>query len=202
MHLIEPQLILFIILINVTFVSLNTIRVILIMRGLRLPAACLSMLEVFIYLTGLTTILLHLDNIYTIAAYCLGFGCGVFLGSYIEERVALGYVMGQVVISQSQMPMVEVLRKNSFGVTLWLAEGRDDHRLMLQILTKRRRQRELTRLIRSECPNAFIVFQDARSVTGGFSVRKGIHRDFEIAELPDVPNGDSPDGECLAPKQL
>ena len=44
------------------------------------------MAEVFVYLMGLTIVLDKLDNPINIAAYCVGWGMGVYLGSKIEAR--------------------------------------------------------------------------------------------------------------------
>lgn len=154
--------------INITYVSLTTIRFILMIKGLREYAAALSVIEVFVYIMGLSIILKNLDNYWNIAAYCIGYGIGVYLGSRIEERLALGYVMAEVIVDSINVSLPQALRNNGFGVTSWVGEGRDGQRLVMSVLAKRRRQKELLKAIDAVCPNAFIVFEEPKYFRGGF----------------------------------
>ncbi|MFK2825738.1 DUF5698 domain-containing protein, partial [Bacillus sp. B190/17] len=92
------SIILTIIAINILYVSLFTLRVILVIKGYRLFASLLSMAEVFIYLMGLKIVLDNLDKPANIAAYCVGWAMGVYLGGKIEVYLALGYTVLEVVI--------------------------------------------------------------------------------------------------------
>ncbi|UWG98087.1 DUF2179 domain-containing protein [Dehalobacter sp. DCM] len=165
------QAILFVLLImviNITFVSLTTVRFILVIKGLTAYASLLSMVEVFVYISGLTIILNNLNSYWNIAAYCIGYGIGVFLGSKIEEKLALGYLTAQVIIDTLDDPLTEVLRERGFGVTSWLGEGRDGKRTVMLVLAKRNRQQELMEIIDQSCPSSFVFFQEPKNFRGGF----------------------------------
>lgn len=166
------QLILLIVAINITYVSLMTVRFILMIKGQRLLASSLSVFEVLVYITGLSIILSNLNSIWTIAAYCLGYGTGVFLGSIIEERLALGYISAQVIVDSLNETLAYSLRKEGFGVTSWVGQGRDGHRLVMQVLARRNRQKELMKIIDENCPSAFVMFHEPKHFRGGFWVRR------------------------------
>ncbi|NMA67921.1 MAG: DUF2179 domain-containing protein, partial [Desulfitobacterium sp.] len=100
--------------------------------------------------------------------YCFGYGMGVFLGSKIEERLALGYIAAQVVVECEYHGIPEELRKAGFGVTSWLGEGKNGPRLIMMVLAKRNRQQEFLKLIDNLCPNAFIIFEEPKNFRGGF----------------------------------
>lgn len=162
------QLVLLIIAINITYVSLTTVRFILLIKGLRVFASALSVVEVFVYIMGLSIILKNLNSIWNIAAYCLGYGLGVYLGSRIEERLALGYITAEVIVDSVNETFPEIIRQNGFGVTTWVGEGRDGKRLVMLVLAKRNRKEELLHLIDKHCPNAFVVFEEPKYFRGGF----------------------------------
>ncbi|NLI90969.1 MAG: DUF2179 domain-containing protein [Peptococcaceae bacterium] len=162
------QFVLLIIAINVTYVSLTTVRFILMIKGLREYASALSVAEVFVYIMGLSIILKNLDSYWNIAAYCIGYGIGVYLGSRIEERLALGYITAEVIVDSVNDTFPEMLRKSGFGVTTWVGEGRDGARLVMLVLAKRNRQKELLKIVDSICPSAFVVFQEPKYFRGGF----------------------------------
>lgn len=161
-----------IIVINVIYVSLFTIRLIFVMKGKRLLASSLSVVEVFVYLIGLNIVLDNIDKPLNIVAYCIGFGLGVFLGSKIEDWLALGYITLQIVVDYEHTVLPEVLREKGYGVTSWLADGKDGQRLVMQVLAKRYHERRLYAAIQEVAPRAFIISHEPRFFAGGFWTRR------------------------------
>jgi len=164
--------VLLIVAINITYVSLTTVRFILMIKGLRKYAAVLSVAEVFVYIMGLSIILNNLNSYWNIAAYCIGYGIGVFLGSMIEEKLALGYITAEVIVNTINDDLPEMLRKRGFGVTTWIGEGRNGKRLLMLVLAKRNRQKELLKMIDNVCPEAFIFFEEPKYFRGGFGANR------------------------------
>ena len=72
---------------------------ILTLKGYRYIAAVVSMVEVVIYVVGLGLVLDNLNEIQNLIAYAVGYGCGVIIGTKIEEKLALGYVTVNVIIT-------------------------------------------------------------------------------------------------------
>lgn len=158
--------------INILYVSFFTLRMLMVIKGYRVLASLLAMVEVFVYLKGLELVLSNLDNPLNLAAYCIGWGLGVFVGSKIEEYLALGYVTVQVVVDSLEMELPGKLREHGFGVTSWVAEGRDGPRLMMQVLTKRSNEQKLWKLVTTIAPKAFIVSFEPKNLKGGFWVKR------------------------------
>jgi len=169
--MIDWQVILSIIAINVAYVSVFTLRLILMIKGRRGAASLLAMAEVFIYLVGLNLVLQNVNDPFNMAAYCLGFGIGVYAGSRIEELLALGYLVIQVIVDQLDMPLPGKLRALGYGVTAWPAEGRDGQRLVMQVLVKRSNERRFMETLASLAPKAFVLSHEPKSFRGGFWVR-------------------------------
>jgi Uncharacterized protein conserved in bacteria len=161
-------MIVFIIGINMTYVSIFTLRLILVIKGKRIAASLLSTAEVFIYIIGLQLVLQQLKDPIYLAAYCAGFGLGVFMGSRIEEALALGYSVVQVIADTVNTSLPDKLRQYGYGVTVWQGEGRSGPRLVMQVLVKRNQEKKLLDRIGQEAPKAFVISHEPRHFRGGF----------------------------------
>ena len=161
-----------IVVINIVYVSLFTVRLIFVMKGQRLLASILSTVEVFVYLIGLNIVLANIDKPLNLIAYCLGWGSGVYLGSKIEEWLALGYVTFQIVVDSSESSLPETLRQRGYGVTSWFAEGREGGRLAMLVLVKRSNEKKLLKTVEELAPRAFLISYDPRYFRGGFWTKK------------------------------
>ncbi|MFC4767099.1 DUF2179 domain-containing protein [Effusibacillus consociatus] len=164
--------ILTIFLINIVYVSFFTMRMIMVMKGQKLLASILSMIEVFVYLMGLSLVLNNLDSPLNLLSYCIGWGTGVYAGSKIEEMLALGYVTVQIVIDSADTNLVALLRKKGYGVTSWTAEGKDGTRHVMQVLAKRSNERKLYETIEQVAPKAFVISYEPKYFKGGFWVKR------------------------------
>ncbi|WP_316571188.1 DUF2179 domain-containing protein [Neobacillus sp. YIM B06451] len=163
-----PSIILTIIVINILYVSLFTLRMMIVIKGYRTLASILSMGEVFVYLMGLTIVLDNLDKPLNIAAYCFGWGLGVFIGSKIEGYLALGYVVMEVIVDSSDLTVPTKIREKGYGVTSWVADGKDGRRLVMKVLAKRKNEQKLKKLILSLYPKAFMISYEPTHFNGGF----------------------------------
>jgi uncharacterized protein YebE (UPF0316 family) len=127
--------------------------------------------EVGIYLTGLSIVLQNLNSPFNIAAYCVGYGAGILIGSRIEQALALGYLDIQIITDSVEQDLAGQLRAKGYGVTAWYGEGRDGLRLVLHVLAKRSDERKLMKALREICPNAFVISYEPKRFVGGFLAR-------------------------------
>ena len=154
--------------ISFIYVTLSTIRFMLTMKGFRYVAPLLSMVEIVIYVTGLNIVMSSLDNPLNLAAYAIGYGVGIALGIKIEDRLALGYTMMTVMVSDNDCSMPEKLRVEGYGVTIIQAKGRDGDRMMLHVLSTRKSERDLLNKILDIDEKAFIYSSEPKYIKGGF----------------------------------
>ncbi|HAM80973.1 DUF2179 domain-containing protein [Ornithinibacillus bavariensis] len=165
-----------ILIVNVVYVSMFTIRMILTLKGRRYIAGLVSMFEIIVYIFGLGLVLDNLNEIQNVIAYALGYGIGVVIGSIIEEKLALGYITVNVISTNPDLNFTRRLREKGYGVTSWSAYGMDGDRLAMQILTPRRYELTLYEEIKNIDPKAFIISYEPKQIYGGFwvkQVRKG-----------------------------
>lgn len=166
------QTISLIIVINVAYMTMTTLRLILVIKGYPKVASILSMLEVFIYLIGLTLVLDNLSNPWNMAAYCLGWGLGVYVGSLIEGKLALGYVLFEIIINLDDADIVNDLRSKGYGVTSWLADGKDGQKICMRVIAKRKNEKTLRNTVLELWPKAFIISYEPSKLNGGFLVKQ------------------------------
>ena len=170
------QMVLIIFAINIVYVTFFTVRMILTLKGYRYIAAAVSMIEVVIYVVGLGLVLDNLNEIQNLVAYAVGYGCGVIIGTKIEEKMALGYITVNVITADEDKKMPALLREKGYGVTDWSANGLEGNRSAMQILTPRKYELKLYATIKEMDPKAFIIVYEAKTIHGGFwvkTVRKG-----------------------------
>lgn len=152
-------------------VSMGTLRVILVVRGKRLLAAFIGFFEVMIFLIVLGKVVQNLNNIYNIFGYCFGFATGTYLGSIIEEKLALGYVTLQVISIEKNDFLENSLRKRGYAFTIIPAEGREGPHTIIQMVISRSELTPTINLIERIDPKAFVTIMDTRSLLGGTSSR-------------------------------
>jgi len=157
--------------IQIVYVSFFTLRMILTLKGQKYVAAALSMAEIVIYVTGLNMVLAYLDHFASLLVYALGYGLGVLVGSWIEERLALGYVTVKVISNRVEGTLPADLRKHGYGVTVWIGSGRDGERLVMEILSRRSNEKQLYNTVLASDPQAFIVTLETKQLHGGFWVK-------------------------------
>ncbi|TLS34963.1 DUF2179 domain-containing protein [Pseudalkalibacillus caeni] len=160
-----------ILLINIVYVSFFTIRMILTLKGQRYLAAFISMIEVVIYVIGLGLVLDNLNEIQNLIAYAVGYGLGVIVGMKIEEKLALGYITVNAITTRLEAGIPNKLREKGYGVTNYLAHGREGERMVMQILTSRKSERNLYDAIQELDPKAFVISYEPRTFQGGFWVK-------------------------------
>lgn len=162
--------------INIVYVTFFTVRMILTLKGYRYIAAGVSMVEVVIYVVGLGLVLENVNEIKNLVAYAIGYGCGVIIGTKIEEKMALGYITVNVITADENKTLPGMLRDSGYGVTDWSANGLEGNRSSLQILTPRKYELKLYAKIKELDPKAFIISYEPKAIHGGFwvkSVRRG-----------------------------
>ncbi|MCF7809965.1 DUF2179 domain-containing protein [bacterium] len=168
--LIIPTLIFFARIIDV---SIGTIRVIFVAKGMKFLAPVLGFFEVLVWLLAIGEILKNLTSWQNYIAYACGFAMGNFVGMLIESKIALGNVIIRIITRYEANSLVEALREKNFGVTSIDADGRDGPVKILFTLTTRTSIPKILNIVNEYNPNAFYSIEDIRYVSEGiFPVRK------------------------------
>ena len=153
---------------RLTDVTLGTLRIILIGRGMRRLAPLVGFVEVLVWLVVLTTVVEQLDRPLNFIAYAAGFAAGTYVGMLVEARIALGLVTVRVITDSDASALLERLRDSRFGVTDFAARGLQGRvRFILTVLPRRDLPRLLA-IVRRHHPQAFVSVSDVRAASEGF----------------------------------
>ncbi len=151
-----------------------TIRTVLITRGEKIYGSIIGFVEVFIWLYLINKVLVGIsDDPIRMVIYALGFACGNYLGSIIEEKLALGLLTVSVIVSEKDgNKLAEALRGENVGVTKITAEGINENKNILMVHAKRRRKNEIVKIIEKTHVRSVISINDTKTIYGGYGIRK------------------------------
>lgn len=164
-------------------VTLDTLRIIYISRGLKRLAALIGFFEVLIWLMAITQILSNMTNAVYFLAYAGGFAMGNYVGILIEERMAIGTVVIRVITQKDAAELVKSLKYEGYGLTHIDAQGTLGPVKVLFTIIRRKDIEHVLKLVRTFNPLAFYTIEDIRSV------RQGV---FPILRPQDDPHRSSP----------
>lgn len=157
---------------RVSDVSLGTLRMLMLVKGRRLPAATIGFFEALIYVNVLGRVLNQLDRWEYILVYSLGFAAGNYLGIFMEERMALGYAGVEIIVHSESDSLVQFLREKGFGVTVSEGWGKDGPKDILTVIVPRRQLTQLMSLVNDHDSKSFSIVMDARKTMGGYYQRQ------------------------------
>jgi len=78
-------------------VSINTVRIVVMMRGQIRLAAVLGFFESLSWITAASLVFANLGNPVRAVAFAAGFAAGVLVGGFVERRLAMGTAFVRVV---------------------------------------------------------------------------------------------------------
>src|SRR5580765_6516564 len=81
-------------------VTIGTVRIIFVARGLKVLAPVLGFFEVSTWLFAIVQIMQNLNDISCYIAFAGGFAVGNYLGILIEQRLALGTLVLQTITNR------------------------------------------------------------------------------------------------------
>lgn len=148
-------------------VSLGTIRVIFISKGIKYLAPIIGFIEVIIWLLAIGQIMNNLTNIIAYIAYGAGFASGTFIGMLIEEKISLGLTSIRIITKEDPREMIKYLRSQNYGVTSIDGEGATGKVKMVFTIIKRQDLLNIVDIIKKFHPNAFYSVQEVKSVAEG-----------------------------------
>ena len=143
-------------------VSIGTLRIIFVSKGLRLWAPLLGFFEVSIWLIAISKVMENLTNPINYIVYALGFSLGNYIGMFIESRLALGMVVIRIITKKDSHDLVSALRSLRYSVTVADAEGNNGIVSVVFTVIKRSDIERVRSLIGIYNPLAVYSIEDVR----------------------------------------
>jgi uncharacterized protein YebE (UPF0316 family) len=158
--------------------SLDTIRVIFMSKGIQYLPAFIGFFEVIIWLVAIGQVMNNLTNAVCYIAYGGGFATGTFIGMAIEERLSLGLTSVRIITKGDPAELIQFLRSHNYGVTSIDGEGGTGKVKMVFTIIKRQDLKHVIGIIKDFNPNAFYSVEDVKSVAEGVFPKNNSPRFF------------------------
>ena len=171
--LISPEIFAYVILPIMIFcaricdVTMGTIRVIFISKGIRYLAPVIGFFEVIIWLLAIGQVMNNLTNAVSYIAYGAGFATGTYIGRSIEEKISLGLTSVRIITKEDPMELMQYLRSHNYGVTSIDGEGATGRVKMVFTIIRRQDLAHVVSIIKEFHPNAFYSVEEVKSVAEG-----------------------------------
>jgi len=147
-------------------VTLDTVRVIYLNRGMKYVAPVLGFFEILIWLLAIGQIMMNLTSPIHYIAYAAGFAVGNFVGIMVEEMLSVGTVLVRVITKREPAALMEHLRRNGHTTTSQEAFGESGPSKIVFTVAKRKEVKNIVAIIKEHNPNAFYTVEDVKYASG------------------------------------
>ena len=142
--------------------SLDTVRTLYIMRGRKLLAGSLGVVEAAVFIIAVSTALQGPLSFWTVVGYAAGFGAGTIVGMYAEEYLGVGYVTFRVYSPANGPAVVQALRAAGYSFTEFAAQGQRGSVTMVSTAIARKDALAVQAIVEQADPQAFVTVTDVR----------------------------------------
>jgi len=143
-------------------VSLGTIRIITVSKGMKSLATGLAFFEIIIWLFAIGQIMQNLTNIANYIAYATGYAVGNYVGIYIEEKLSLGTIMLRIITKKKADDLIAFLKSAGYGVTRMKAEGACGPVDVIFTIIKRKEYKTVAEIIKKFNPKAVYTVEEVK----------------------------------------
>lgn len=156
-------------------ISIQSVKTVCMVKGERKLAAMLAFCECLLWGFVISSVITSLSsNVWLLLSYCVGYSSGLFLGSIIESKIALGTSSVQIMVNNDHIELVEeYLKKKGYGFTVLDGRGSKAAMHVVIMVLARKDVKKTMREIREMCnKEVFIVSSEISNFTGGYGIRK------------------------------
>ena len=156
-------------------ISIQSLKTCMMVKGQRLKAAMLGFVECMLWGLVVSSIISTLgDNFALLLFYCFGYAVGLFLGSTIENKIAIGTSNLELIANDdSTKKITDYLRETNHGFTVFEGHGSTDKMNMIFVVVARKETPKLLKEIRRCCDNkVFVVASEVSKDAGGYGMVK------------------------------
>ena len=143
-------------------VSLGTLRIIFVNRGMKYLAPIIGFFEVLIWLIVIGQVMQNLTNVTNYIAYAGGFAMGNFVGIFLEQKLAMGIVLVRIITIKNANELISHFRGLGYRVTNVPAEANAGKVEIIFLPVQRKEIRSVVTAIKKYNENALYTVEDLR----------------------------------------
>lgn len=156
-------------------ISVQSVKTVFMVKGQRIQAAFLGFLECVIWGLVIASIIDTLgDNYLMLFFYCLGYSTGMYIGSVLENKIALGTSSIQLMVKSDKVEkVIEYLNNSNRGFTVLDGKGSKEAMSVVMIVLPRKEVKAVISDIRKLCDKeVFVVSSEVSKFVGGYGIKK------------------------------
>lgn len=153
---------------RVADMSLDTLRVLFVIRGRKPLAWLLGFFQSALWVIAITSVLSNLDNLWNVIGYAGGFATGNVVGMTIEEHLAIGFGHMRIISSRRGTAIAEAIRRAGYAATEIAGRGKDGTVAVINCSVRRRDVQDLRNQVYAIDPEAFVTIEEIRPLHRGF----------------------------------
>jgi len=150
---------------RISDVTLGTLRIIYVSKGLKILASLLGFFEILIWLFALGQIMQNLTNPINYLAYAGGFAAGIFLGVVIEEKLSVGIMQLRIITKKDAARLITFLKDEGYGITSVNAQGAFGPVDVIYTIVQRKEISHIIKVIHAYNPNAVYSVEEVKHVS-------------------------------------
>lgn len=147
--------------------SMDTLRVLFVVRGKKLIVWVLGVVQSIIYISAISNVLKGDQHPFTILCYACGYATGNICGMFIEGKLGIGFKQLTIISKEKGQEIAKALREHDFGATELLGHGMEGNVTIINCRIKRRQVPEAREVISGIDPQAFITEDDFTPINSG-----------------------------------
>lgn len=150
--------------------TLATVRLIVVANGKKMLGSILNFIVsiIWVFTAGIVIVNINQDLL-KIFFFCLGSGIGSYIGSCIENKLALGNNLFLCIIDKDDLSIIDKLRDIGYGITTVPGYGKDNEKYVMLIYASRKHKIKLINDINSFTSNSMIISENASNIYGGYT---------------------------------
>ena len=148
--------------------SLDTLRVMFVLRGRRPQAWILGFFQSALWVVAITSVISNLTNWLNIVSYAAGFATGNVVGMIIYERLPVGHAHLRIIRSRRGNAVAEAIRSAGHAATELSGRGKDGTVMLINSSVRRKDIGRVRKEVFRVDPDAFMTVEEVRPLHRGF----------------------------------
>ena len=145
-------------------VSIGTVRLIFVSKGLKNISAVLGFFEIFIWIVVVSKIMSGATQTIYYFAYAAGFAAGTYVGMKLEDKLSVGKVVIRIITQRNSDSLIKALKDSHHPITLLNGTGKKGKVKVILSIINKKDLKKITEMIYKHNPNAFYSVEDIRYV--------------------------------------
>ena len=148
-------------------VTLGTLRIIFVNRGMRNLAPIIGFFEVLIWLIVISQIMQNMKSPINYIAYAAGFAAGNYVGIMIEQKLAMGITLIRIITRKKAPELLADFRAKGYSVTNVPAVANSGDVEIIFLPARRKEIKQIIETVKLYNSNAFYTIEDVRQLSRG-----------------------------------